>query len=196
MHFAPQCTEGNTVHTSTEYMCRFVLKHIFHAGWCSAHGRVDALSGVHPATTLFSKMHCSIWPRPPLHLLLLLLWLIHLTSSPHLPIIIINIIIINTMCIVILILIFPSECSPPTPPALSPYYRASSTYLAKNPWPAHRVGSTKLRPLHYREPTLPTQPFRTTLHLNQSKSPPHRSSKSASQTLPEDLHFSAFVQNT
>ena len=82
-----------------------------------------------------------------------------------------------------------------TPPALSPYYRASSTYLAKNPWPAHRVGSTKLRPLHYREPTLPTQPFRTTLHLNQSKSPPHRSWKSGSATLPKDLHFSAFVQN-
>ena len=187
MHYAPQCTEGNTVHTSTEYMCRFVLKHIFHAGWCSAHGRVDALSGVHPATTLFSKMHWSIWPEPPF----ICLWLIHLTSSPHLPIIII---IINTMCIVILILIFPSKFSPP--PALSPYYRASSTYLAKNPWPAHRVGSTKLRPLHYREPTLPTQPFRTTLHLNQSKSPPHRSSKSASPTLPEDLNFSAFVQNT
>ena len=49
-----------------------------------------------------------------------------------------------------------SEFSPPPPSALSPYYRASSSYLAKNPWPAHRLGSTKLRPLHYREPTLPT----------------------------------------
>ena len=137
----------------------------------------------------------STWCTPEhlaLRLLLLLLWLIHLNSSPRVSL---NTITINTIYIVILIIEPLLPWIPPPFSALSPYYRASSTYLAKNPWPAHRVGSTKLRPLHYREPTLPTQPFRTTLHLNQSKSPPHRSWKSGNSTLPKILHFSVIVQN-